>query len=54
MSIKITGLGLNFELRRWMIIVMQMENWEGPRKLVRIRNTERSDQLASSSEEGDA
>jgi hypothetical protein len=36
MSIKIVGLGLNIELRRWMIIVMLMENWEGLRKLVRI------------------
>jgi hypothetical protein len=54
MSIKIVGLGSNFELRKWIIIVMLMENWDCRKKLVWIWNTERSDQLASNSEEADA
>ena len=53
MSTKIVGLGLNFELRKWIIIVMLMENWECRMKLVWIWNTERSDMLANNSEETD-
>jgi len=54
MSIEIVGPGLNFDLRKWIIIVMITENWECRMKLIWIWNTERSDQLASNSEEADA